>query len=226
MAVLEAQADPDRAEGMARYHKVPRRYLGLANPVLNDLAKTWRGTTTPAERLSLAEALWASNIHEARILAAKLLTQARIKPDDSQAWDLLKSWVPDFDAWAIADHAAIAGQKRLTADPSRLADLTPWVTAQPIWTRRAALTYTLGFTKSRHPKQAEIDARETVLTWATEIAKDPNWFLQKAVAWWLRDLSKRDALRVTSWLTAHGHHLKPFAQKEAQKHLVPRLQLN
>ena len=49
---------------------------------------------------------------EARLAAAKLLTQARIRPDQ-EAWDLIKSWVPDFDSWAIADHACMAGQRRV-----------------------------------------------------------------------------------------------------------------
>ena len=25
------------------------------------------------------------------------------------AWALIQSWVPDFDGWALADHASIAG---------------------------------------------------------------------------------------------------------------------
>ena len=35
LAQIEAQADPGRAEGMAEYHKVTRRYIGTANPVLD-----------------------------------------------------------------------------------------------------------------------------------------------------------------------------------------------
>ena len=48
--------------------------------------------------------------------------QARIRPDDA-VWDLLQSWLPDFDAWAIADHACTAMQKRLTAYPGRLEEV-------------------------------------------------------------------------------------------------------
>ena len=47
---LTALADPHRAEGMAQYHKVDRRYLGLANPQINDLTKAWRQELSVADR--------------------------------------------------------------------------------------------------------------------------------------------------------------------------------
>ncbi|MDG1431462.1 MAG: DNA alkylation repair protein, partial [Paracoccaceae bacterium] len=46
------------------------------------------------------------------------------------------------------------------------------------------------------------------------------WFIQKAVAWWLRDLSKRDPERVVEFLDHHGEQMKPFARKEASKYLT------
>ncbi|MGB3315046.1 MAG: DNA alkylation repair protein, partial [Albidovulum sp.] len=46
-----------------------------------------------------------------------------------------------------------------------------------------------------------------------------DWFIQKAIAWWLRDLSKHDAPRTRDWLASHGERLKPFARKEAARHL-------
>ena len=156
---------------------------------------------------------------EARIAAAKLLTQARIRPDDV-AWALIQSWVPDFDAWAIADHASIAGQKRLVADPSRIDAVEPWVQSPQMWTRRAALVMTLPWTKQNFPKAQDLAIRARVLGWCADLASDPDWFIQKAVAWWLRDLSKHDANATRAFLDQHGERLKPFARKEAAR-LLP-----
>ncbi len=220
MAALRAFADPQKASDMARYHKVPRAYLGVANPDIDACAKEWRRTSTLEDRLSLAQGLWATDIHEARIAAAKLLTQARILPDDGAVWDMIKSWAPDFDAWAIADHAAIAGQKRLSADPSRLDDLEPWTESPHLWTRRAVLVMTLPWTKQRHPKPAELEQRERILGWAAGYVDDKEWFIQKAVAWWLRELSKRDPDRVRAFLDAYGQRMKAFARKEAGRYLA------
>ena len=220
-ALASLGGDPAKAAEMRAYHKADRRYLGVANPVIDAACKVWRQDLSLEDRLTLADGLWQGNIHEGRIAAAKLLTQARIRPDDSGAWELITRWVPDFDAWAVADHASIAGQKRLVADPSRLDVVEGWTRSDHLWTRRAALVMTLPWTKQNHPKPAEIAVRDRVLGWAATYVDDPDWFLQKAVAWWLRDLSKHDPDRTRAFLAAHGDKMKPFARKEAARHLAP-----
>jgi 3-methyladenine DNA glycosylase AlkD len=217
---LRAAGDAQKALEMAAYHKVARVYLGVANPVIDDLTRAWRADITLDERLTLAQGLWDSNAHEARVAAAKLLTQARIRPDDSGAWSLIQTWVPDFDAWAIADHACIAGQKRLVADPERINAIEPWTTSDHMWTRRAALVITLPWAKKNKIKPADIDIRERILGWAATYVDDKEWFMQKVVAWWLRDLSKHDADRVRAFLDQHGDRMKAIARKEAAKYLT------
>lgn len=212
---------PGKGEEMARYHKAERSYLGVANPDIDAKTKEWRSKLTLDERIALADGLWQMNIHETRIAAAKLLTQARLRPDDTAAWSLIASWVPDFDAWAIADHASIAGQKRLVANPTRLDEVEKWTTSDHLWTRRAALVMTLSWTKQNHPKPAEEAARDRILGWAASYVDDPEWFIQKAIGWWVRDLSKHDAPRARAFVDEFGHRMKPFARKEALRHLTP-----
>ena len=218
LAQLQAVAEPARAADMAAYHKAPRRYLGIPVPDITALATAWRDGTDTAQRTAIADHLWASDIHEARIAAAKLLTQARI-PDDEAVWHLIASWVPQFDAWAIADHACDAGGRRLLADPARLDEVEAWTTHPNMWTRRAALVITLPWTKQNFPKPADLAIRDRVLGWAADYVTDKDWFIQKAVAWWLRDLSKHDAPRARQFLAEHGPHMKPWAAKEAAKYL-------
>lgn len=219
LAALSAMADPQKAADMAAYHKVDRPYLGVANPAIDTLAGDWRQALPLDARLALAAGLWDTNIHEARIAAAKLLTQARIRPDDAPAWHLIVSWVPEFDAWAIADHAAIAGQKRLVWDPARLDTVETWTTSDHLWTKRAALVMTLPWARLRDPKPADVAARKRILDWAAAYVPDSAWFIQKAIGWWLRDLSKKDPQRVRAFLAEHGDHMKPFARREASKYL-------
>ena len=78
LADLTQLGDPERAAGLAAYHKVPRDYLGIPNVALNDLSQSWRQKLPVETRAALAEALWKTNIFEARIAAAKLLTQAPV----------------------------------------------------------------------------------------------------------------------------------------------------
>lgn len=224
LAALKAQIEPGRAEGQKAYHKQTREVWGIPNPALNDLTKEWRQSLSVDERVALADQLWKTDVFEARIAAAKLLTQARIRPDDA-VWQLIQSWVPDFDSWAIADHVCMAGQKRLVADPSRLDDVEKWTTSDHMWTRRAALVITLPWTKQNNPKDEDIAIRDRVLGWADGYVNDPEWFIQKAVAWWVRDLSKHDPDRARAFLKPHAKTLQPFALKEARKHLPPPAQL-
>jgi 3-methyladenine DNA glycosylase AlkD len=218
MAALRERIEPGRAEGMAKYHKASREYLGISNPDLNELTKEWRVECDVDTRVRLASELWETDIFEARLAASKLLTQARLRPDDA-AWKLIKSWAPDFDSWAIADHVCMAGQKRLIADPSRLDEIEAWTTSDHMWTRRAALVITLPWTKQNNPKPAELEARDRILGWAASYVSDPQWFIQKSISWWLRDLSKHDAPRVRAFLAEHGDAMKPFARKDAARKL-------
>jgi 3-methyladenine DNA glycosylase AlkD len=204
---------------MAAYHKVARIYLGVPVPVIEEMARDWRTQVTPDQRVALARGLWDSDIHEARVAAAKLLTQARIRPDDGPVWDLIADWAQGFDGWALADHASVAGGKRLVAEPARLEQVEGWTHAPNMWTRRAALVMTLPWTRLNHPKPAETAVRMRVLGWAAGYADDPEWFIQKAVGWWLRDLSKHAPDLTRAWMADHGARLKPFARREALRHL-------
>ncbi|MEM8693702.1 MAG: DNA alkylation repair protein [Pseudomonadota bacterium] len=219
LLAIRAAGDATRAKGARAYHKTGREFLGTPNPVLNDLTKTWRRCLDVPERVGLADALWRTDIHEARIAAAKLLTQARLRPNDAPAWRLISSWAPDFDSWAIADHACMAGQKRLVADPRRLDEVEIWTKSDHMWRRRAALVITLPWTKQNHPKTADLAIRQRVLGWAADYVGDHTWFIQKAIAWWLRDLSKHDPSATRDFLQAHAEKMKPFARKEAARHL-------
>lgn len=219
VSALEAMADAARAAEMAAYHKVDRPYLGVAVPVIDALAREWRQSLVLEDRLALASALWDLGIHETMVAAAKLLEQARIRPDDTAAWRLIAGWAGGFNGWAVSDHAAISGQKRLVADPSRVAELAPWTKHPNMWTRRAVFGMTLPWAKMNFPKAPDLEIRETVLDWAAAALEDRDWFIQKAVAGWLRDLSRHDAGRAQAFLDDHGARMKAFARKEAGQHL-------
>ena len=223
LAALHGAADPKKAAEMAAYHKVDRPYLGIPVPQIETFTDAWRADLPVLARVDLAAGLWASNIHEARVAACKLLTQARLKEGDAPAFDLICAWALDFDAWALADHACIALQKRLVADPARLDIIEGWTVAPLMWMRRAALVSTLPWAKLNNLKPEDSARRERILGWAALYVGDKDWFMQKVVAWWLRDLSKHDAARTAQFLAEHGPYMKTFARKEAAQYLPPAL---
>lgn len=218
LGALEAEADAGKAAEMATYHKAPRRYLGVTVPQVDAHVAQWRAEMSVEDRVALAGALWDTDVHEARVAAAKLLTQARLRPDDG-AWALISTWAQGFDAWSLADHATTAGQKRVVADPSRMDEVEVWTQSPNMWTRRAALIIALPWAKMNNPKEADLAIRERVLGWAEAYVPDRDWFMQKVVAWWLRDLSKHDPDRTRAFLEGPGAGLKAFARKEAAQYL-------
>lgn len=215
---LRALGREPKASEMESYHKTGRVCLGVSNPEINALVKGWQAEGGPEDWLREARELWDSGIFEARIAAAKLLTKARIR-GDACIWTEICRWVPEFDGWAIADHACKAGERRLLADPSRLDTVETWTRDPGLWVRRAALVMTLPWAKMPHPKPEDLKRRERVLGWAASYADDPAWFIQKAISWWLRTLSARDPDRVRAFVEAHGPRLKPFARKDAMRKL-------
>ncbi len=211
---LEQFSKPEKAAQMARYHKTDRQVIGISNPEIDGLVKQWKAENDISGRLSIAHDLWDSGVFEARIAAAKLLAQARIK-EDEPVWQEIQRWVPEFDGWAIADHASKAGEKRLQADPTRLDTLESWTRSDHMWTRRAALVMTLPWAKLRNPKPAELEQRERILGWAAGYCTDHDWFIQKAIGWWLRTLSEKAPDRTITFIDDHGEAMKPFARREA-----------
>jgi 3-methyladenine DNA glycosylase AlkD len=218
---LSLTADAAKAAQMAAYHKVPRVYLGVANPEIETCARDWRAALDLPDRIALAAALWDTDIHEARIVAAKLVSTARMQDLDPVAWDLVVSWISQLDGTAIADAVCSAGARRLVADPARLDQVAGWIVADSEWSRRAALAMTLPWTRQNHPNAEEVAARDRVLEWAATLSADPSRAVQQALANWLRELGRHDAPRVHVFLADHGAALKPFTRKEAMHRLPP-----
>ncbi len=211
---LHALAHQEMAAKTAKLCKADRPYLGVTNPQIDLLYKEWRKTTDTDQRVAIAAYLWDSNIHEARIAAAKLLTQARITPDKT-VWDEIIRWVPDFDTAVIADHACAAGARRLPADLGRLDTLELWTTHSSMWVRRAVLIMTFHWAKLNHPSETDIAVRSRILNWAALYTTDHDPVLQKAIALWLRTLSKHDKPSVLGFLYKYGGQMNASARKEA-----------
>lgn len=214
---LRTQGDAVKAAEMAAYHKTAREFLGVPAAVLDEMARDLRRSLPLEDRCALAQALWHGPVHEGAVFAAKLLTQARIRPDDALVWRIIADWAQGFDSWALADHAAIAGGKRLQADLSRLDELEAWLEVPNLWTRRAALVMTLPFARLPFPNAPERAARARVLDWAARMVPDRDRFIQKAIAWWLRDLSPRDPAAVREFLDGPGVNLGAPARREANR---------
>src|SRR5256885_2997254 len=94
IAALQAHSNPVNVDGMARFGISGAGTLGVCMVEIRRLAKGVRDHET-------ALALWASGIHEARILATIVDEPARVKPKQMNAW------ARDFDSWDVCDQACM-----------------------------------------------------------------------------------------------------------------------
>src|SRR5713226_718138 len=95
VAALRAQANPENVAGMARFGINAEGTLGVSVAEIRKLAKrAGRSHETALE-------LWASGIHEARILATIVDEPARVTRRQMEAW------ARDFDSWDVCDQACM-----------------------------------------------------------------------------------------------------------------------
>jgi len=171
---LKRLASPKVRAKMAYFGvKVPKAY-GISQPVLHALARRI------GKNHELAEQLWSSGIHEARILATL------IGEPDKVTSSQMEHWAREFDSWDIVDAACCY----LYAGTSAAwRQVEAWSSRQEEFVKRAA--FSLAAYLSYKDKQAP-DARfEQFLRVIEREAHDERNFVRKAVNWALRNIGKR-----------------------------------
>ena len=211
IAALRASGGRERAEKEKSYQKSRWEHWGVPLPEMDLAIRRTLGDLGQDEALRLSRRLWSEPVWDLKMVAARILARKSVAPN-ARVWAFVTRRMADLDGWAVADNLANVGSRCLIADPSRLDVVEAWVESPHLWTRRAALVFTLAWTKAgRDP--------ERILAWAARLSGDRQWFIQKAVGWWLRELAKSDPERVRRFLADHGGALGAVARREASKYL-------
>src|SRR5713101_7747442 len=172
---LKNLANPKVRAKMAYFGvNVPKAH-GISVPVLHALARRI------GKNHELADQLWATGIHEARILATLIGESAKVTSAQ------MERWVRGFDSWDVVDaaccylyaHAAPAWSK-----------VNEWSRRSGEFQKRAAFSLVayLSYKDKTVP-----DARfEPFLRVIEQEAWDGRNFVRKAVNWALRNIGKRN----------------------------------
>ena len=175
LSVLRAHANPANVAGMARYGINRKGTLGVPMPVLRKLAKE------AGRSHELAAELWASGIHEARILATLIDDPAQVTGRQ------MDRWVGDLDSWDVCDQAC---QNLFRYTPSAFAKAAQWARARREFVRRAGFSLMAGLAvKARTASDAQF---EVFFPLIAEAAVDDRNMVKKAVNWALRQIGKRN----------------------------------
>ncbi|MGY1743957.1 DNA alkylation repair protein [Blastococcus sp. SYSU D00695] len=186
---LAALADPERAEGMARYFQVRPggygegdRFLGIAVPPQRAIAKRYAASTSLAD----VDALLGSAWHEERLTALFLLVRRFERADDDERARIVELYLARrdrVDNWDLVDASApyLLGPWLLDRDDALLDELAG---SASLWDRRIAVLAT--FAGIRAGRFA------ATLRLADRLLTDPEDLIHKAVGWMLREVGNRD----------------------------------
>ena len=180
---LGANADPANAAGMARYGISAAGTLGVTMPVLRGIAKELRPDrkADAAGAHALAGELWASGVHEARILAALVDGPGLVTREQAE------SWAADLDSWDVCDQLC-----------GNLLDKTPWAAdlAREWAGREEPFVKRAGFVLMTQLAVHDKGAPDALFLGFLELvereAHDDRNFVKKAVDWALRQIGKRN----------------------------------
>ncbi len=182
---LHALADPAVLASQVHFASHPAQALGVRIPQLRALAKGQRDH-------ALAQQLWQTGLHEARILASMVDDCKQVTPAQ------MEQWVADFDAWDLCDQVCI-----------NLFDRTPWAVEKAIaWSerpeefvRRAGFVLMAGM--AIHRRELGDEVFMPFFPLMVKQANDSRNFVRKAVNWALRGIGKRNEnLRRAAIVTA------------------------
>jgi 3-methyladenine DNA glycosylase AlkD len=178
---------------MARYGISTGTALGVSVPRLRALAREVRRThRDPPFRHALADRLWRSGVHEARILATLVGEPALVTAAQAGRW------IRDVDSWDVCDQLC---NNLLRESPIGVALPGRWTSRRAEFTRRAGLV--LLAVRAVHDREAGDAELAACLAACEKAAADPRNLVKKAVSWVLRQVGKRsEPLRRTALAAA------------------------
>lgn len=180
LARLRGLKNPLNIAGQRRFGITPStEQLGVSMAVLRKLARPHR------KNHDLAVRLWASGVHEGRILAALVENPAAVTRAQANAW------ARDLDSWDICDQ--VCGEVFAYTRFAFPLALT-WCSRKSEFVKRAGFVTITRMAVRRKDVADEVFA--DFLPIITRHAEDERNFVRKAVNWALRQIGKRSpALR-------------------------------
>jgi 3-methyladenine DNA glycosylase AlkD len=175
IAELKRHGQQRNVEGMARFGIRAKKVYGVSKPKMDEIARTI------GKNHALGLKLWATGIHDARILAVLLSEAHRVTSNQ------MERWVKDFDNWDVCDgtcchlfvDAKLAWKKAFA-----------WSKRENEFEKRAG--FALAAYLAVHDKAANDPPFRNFLKAIEREAWDERNFVRKAVNWALRNIGKRN----------------------------------
>jgi 3-methyladenine DNA glycosylase AlkD len=172
---LRSMANPENVKGMARFGISSEGTLGISIYDLRPMAKRI------GKDHELAQKLWASGIHEAKVLASYIDDPEKVTEKQMDAW------AKDFDSWDVVDQvcSSLFDQTRFAYSKA-----VEWSARDEEFVKRAGFVLVAALTV--HDKKASDAVFKKFLPIIKRESGDDRNFVKKAVNWALRQIGKRN----------------------------------
>ena len=176
LAHLRRRRSPRDIEGQRRYGIAPRgEHLGIRAPVLREIARRHRRDH------ALALALWATAVHEARVIATLIDDPQRVTRRQ------MEQWARECDNWAATDACCCVLFDRT---PFAIEKAHTWSARRAEYVKRCGFVLMAGL--AVHRKELPDAVFHEFLPVIRREATDERNFVKKAVNWALRQIGKRN----------------------------------
>ncbi len=171
---LELLSNPEAVAGMARFGISSSNTYGVSIPALRKMAREI------GKDHALAQQLWSSGIHEARILAGMIDVPELVTEEQ------MESWASDFDSWDVCDQVC---SNLFDKNGFAYQKAIEWSDREEEFIKRAG--FVLMAALAVHDKKANNETFLKFLPVIKREAVDDRNFVRKAVNWALRQIGKR-----------------------------------
>jgi len=172
---LKKNSNSKDREGMARFGINPKYALGVRVPVLRSLAKKI------GKNHKLAQDLWKTKIHEARILASMIDESERVSAKQ------MEQWVKCFNSWDLCDQTCMNLFDKIPLGRKKAIE---WTKHKEEFVRRAG--FALMACLAVHDKKVKDKDFLKFFPLIKKYSTDERNFVRKAVNWALRQIGKRN----------------------------------
>ncbi|MEI6696109.1 MAG: DNA alkylation repair protein [Bacteroidota bacterium] len=209
VAALNALSNKKSLEGMSHFGIKIENALGISMPALRNMAKQI------GKNHALANELWETGLHEARILASMIADKKKVTPIQMDVW------VKDFNSWDVCDQCC-GNLFRYT--PYAYDKAIEWALSEKEYTKRAgfAMMASLAVGDKKAADEKFLPFFDLIIA----NAEDERNFVRKAVNWALRQMGKRSyflrvkALECIDTLLKNKNKTAQWIAKDALRELM------
>mgnify|MGYP006412868863 FL=1 len=172
---LKSLSNTKNRQGMARFGIETSKAFGISIPNLRAIAKE------VGKDHKLAQQLWNSGYHEARILACFIDDPKEVTEKQ------LDEWVLGFNSWDLCDQCC---SNLIDKTPFAIKKINEWSAREEEFVRRAGIV--LMACLAVHAKKMSDSEFEPFFKIIKKYSTDERNFVKKAVNWALRQIGKRN----------------------------------